>query len=177
MLAHEAKELSSCSHTGGFHLFSPEVGTSHHNRGDCVEKPYPTLRKLSLCRKCRNDQTKIKWRGAQNIQLEINIHNSKEEDSQKISKFKYQNTSLSYTDIPCLLGHVVEVQRPVAACLAVQSQKFKHFNVACYSSHYKSTPQPQWSVLTALPNTQLAPHTAPRTNTKFLISFSSKLIP
>lgn len=110
MLAHEAEELSSSPHTGGFHLFSPEVHTSHHTRGDPVEKPYPTLWKLSLCRKCKSGWTKIKRRGAQNIQLEINIHNRKEEDRVKRYQSSIIRTSLSYTDIHCLLGHVLEAE-------------------------------------------------------------------
>lgn len=74
----------------------------------------------------------------------------------EISKFKYQNMSFlrrySLSSRP-RCGQL----RPMAACHAVQSQKFKHLNIPHYSSCCKSTPQSGWW---SVP-----------TNTKFLISF------
>lgn len=109
--------------------------------------------------------------------LKSNGHNwrSIHTTGRKMTVKKYQSStiriSFSYLDIHCLLGHAVEVQRPVAAHLAVQSQKFHHLNIPCYSSHYREHTPARVLVCPDNPSKHPALPKDPQTNAKVLIPF------
>lgn len=115
VLALKAEELSSSPHTGGFN-FSPGAGSSHHVRGDAVQKPCPALRKPSLCRERRSNWPE-KQTGEHRTQSEVNRNNRKED------KGKKKTNSVIRAQMHHPPGHVLEFRGTLAVDLPRSSTR------------------------------------------------------